>query len=98
MKGKVMNSKTIIALLIVVVMYQSAVIYRDKQIIRMMAQDHAERERFEGYERCIAPIDEARFANRSDEADWLKARQGCRDFWFKGGLETETRKLESKSK
>ena len=83
-----MKSKIVTAVLALIVLFQFAVIYSDKQIIRKMAQEHVDqqvRERIEGYERCIAPLDEAHFVNHSAEADWLKARQGCRDFWFHGG-------------
>jgi predicted negative regulator of RcsB-dependent stress response len=52
-------------------------------------------EMFEGYDRCVAPLDEAyesgklsptwnsqsQEAKKSEEV-WAKARQSCRDFWF----------------
>jgi hypothetical protein len=82
-----MKSKIIIALLSLIVLFQAAVIYNDKQVIRKMAQDHMDkqtREMMEGYERCVTALDEAKFANHTDDAVWLKARQGCRDFWFQG--------------
>ncbi len=36
----------------------------------------------DGYERCTSALDEAHFANHTDEQDWLKARDGCRKFWL----------------
>jgi hypothetical protein len=91
-EGEAMKSKIVTAVLALIVLFQFAVIYSDKQIIRKMAQDHVDqqvRERIEGYDRCVAPLDEAHFTNHSDQAIWLKARQGCRDFWFQsGGAET----------
>jgi hypothetical protein len=49
-----MWSKIIIAILVLIVLCQFVVIRSDKQIIRTMAQDHADRheaqERIEGYE------------------------------------------------
>ena len=89
-----MKSKIVTAVLALIVLVQFAVIYSDKQIIRKMAQDHVDqqvRERIEGYDRCVAPLDEAHFTDHSDQAIWPKARQGCRDFWFQAGS-GETRK------
>jgi hypothetical protein len=89
-----MKSKILIAILVLVVLGQFIVIRSDKQIIRKMTHDHANHETqavMDGYERCISSLDEAHFANHSDNAGWLKARQGCRDFWFQGGG-TETTK------
>jgi hypothetical protein len=73
--------------------YQFIVIRSDKQIILTMARAdrHEAQERIEGYERCITSLDEAHFANHSDETVWQKARQGCRDFWFQGGCRQSSR-------
>ena len=87
-EGEAMKSKIIIALLALIVLFQATVIYNDRQVIRKMAQEHVDqqvRERIEGYDRCVAPLDEAHFTNHSDQVIWLKARQGCCDFWFQGG-------------
>jgi hypothetical protein len=57
-----MKTKIIIALLSLIVLFQATVIYNDKQVIRKMAQDHADkqtREMMEGYERCTAANDES---------------------------------------
>ncbi len=51
------------------------------------AIEQAQRERFEGYERCVAPLNEAygRSATHTPEetATDQKARAACRDFWFR---------------
>ena len=44
----------------------------------------AEREMFEGYGRCTSALDQAHFSNHTDEQAWLKARDGCREFWLTG--------------
>ena len=43
-----------------------------------------QRQRFEGYERCTLALDQAHFSNHTDEQAWLKARDGCREFWLDG--------------
>jgi predicted negative regulator of RcsB-dependent stress response len=40
--------------------------------------ERAQRERFEDYERCTSALDQAHFANHSDEQEWMKARDDCR--------------------
>jgi predicted negative regulator of RcsB-dependent stress response len=58
-------------------------------------QQNEAHERFEGYDRCVAPLDESLAYNamapnwnrESPEAKetlrrWQKARDGCRDFYF----------------
>jgi hypothetical protein len=83
-----MKTKIIIALLSLIVLFQATVIYNDKQVIRKMAQDHADkqtREMMEGYERCTAANDEShqneisagRDGKESDDI-WLRARAYCR--------------------
>jgi hypothetical protein len=55
-------------------------------------------EKMDGYDRCVAPLD-ASWANsrmapnwnrespeaKETETVWLKARDGCRNFYFGGG-------------
>jgi hypothetical protein len=52
---------------------------------RAIAQE--QRERFEGYERCVAPLDEALGQPGSHSPEEIavnqKARAACRDFWFR---------------
>lgn len=52
-----MKSKIVIALLALIVLFQYVVTYSDKQIIRKMAQDHADshetQEIMDGYERFL---------------------------------------------
>jgi hypothetical protein len=49
--------------------------------------EREQRERFEGYERCVAPLDEAygRSATHTPEETAIdqKARTACRGFWFR---------------
>jgi hypothetical protein len=53
---------------------------------RILAEKQAAewRERLAGYERCVASLDENHIGVHDPEgiAVWLKARQGCREFWF----------------
>jgi hypothetical protein len=96
-----MKTKIAIGVLVLIVLLQSGIIYSDKQVIRMMAEDHADRhaaqERMEGYERCVAPVDEAHFVNHSNVADWQRARQGCRDFWLQDGRDNMPKASEDRN-
>ena len=40
-----------------------------------------EREMFEGYQRCVGPLDDSASRNGYNAA-WSKARQDCAQFWF----------------
>jgi hypothetical protein len=51
------------------------------------ALEQRQREMFEGYERCVAPLNEALGrpgpVSQEDIAIDQKARAACRDFWFR---------------
>jgi hypothetical protein len=50
------------------------------------AIEQERRERFEGYERCVAPLNEAYGAGPHTPEETKinqEARAACRDFWFK---------------
>ena len=75
------KSRLTLLLIVTVLAFYGWTEHRHREDIKKAAEL---KERMEGYERCIASLDEAHFMNHGSDEIWQTARQGCREFWFGG--------------